>query len=315
MKAISLVMLSAWALCTGDAHASGQAITSAAQLTQQSIQNTKSAGEQSVRVNQFGGQHAAPAQQPSQAYFDSHRTSPDCHCATSPFFSLNSSDVAPGTEITVVSPNPSAVIYYTTDGWTPTSASPRYAGPIAIHATTRLQAIAIEPQKLPSPVTEANYLVNGASPNLSQEIHVDQGVLVKGTELRFVTATKVNSETANIGDNIAILLDQNILSGRKVLAHRGMSADASIAWVERSGHGGKPGMIIFKLNSFTAQGTKVPLTAILTLAAPDIGTQTRRISDPTIVQVSGPLPPGNPAEILPGMAFTAVVAADTPVHP
>ena len=74
-------------------------------------------------------------------------------------------------------------------------------------------------------------------------------------------------------------------------------------------------MVIFKVESFPIHGATVPLNGILTLAAPDIGAQTRRISNPTLVQVIGPLPPGNPAEIEPGMTLTAQVAADTPVHP
>jgi hypothetical protein len=101
----------------------------------------------------------------------------------------------------------------------------------------------------------------------------------------------------------------------KIVAPRGMSVDASIAWVERSGRGGKPGMVIFKVESFTVHGTTVPLTGILTLAAPDVGAQERRISDPSMVQASGPLSPGNVAQIEPGMTLTVTVAADTTLHP
>jgi hypothetical protein len=93
-----------------------------------------------------------------------------------------------------------------------------------------------------------------------------------------------------------------------------MSVESSIAWVERSGRGGKPGIVIFKVDSFAIHGTTVPLNAMLTLAAPDVGSQTRRISNPLLVQVSGPLPPGNIAEIDPGMTLTAYVAADTPLR-
>jgi hypothetical protein len=217
--------------------------------------------------------------------------------------------------ISIESAEPEAVIYYTTDGWTPTNASPRYSGPITINATTRLQAVAIVPQKLPSPVLEAEYLVNGATPPSPADVLIDSGVLAKGTELRLITASKVTSETANVGDRIAILLDQNVVSAGKVLAPRGMSVEATVAWVERAGRGGKPGMVIFKVESLPIHGASVPLSGILTLAAPDIGAQTRHISNPGLVQVTGPLPPGNPAEIQPGMKLTAAVAADTPLHP
>jgi Chitobiase/beta-hexosaminidase C-terminal domain len=316
MKAIPLLILSAAVSAVGTDGAA-QAVTSTVQLTQQSIQNTKSASEgQSAHVTRQGLPQGTPsAQSNAQTFADGHGPSVNCHCARQPSFSLNSSDVAPGTVITIASTEPDAVIYYTTDGWTPTNASPRYTEPITINATTRLQAIAIVPQKLPSPVLEADYLVNGVAPTSPADVLIDSGVLAKGTPLRLVTASKVTSETANVGDRIAILLDQNVVAEGKVVAHRGMSVEASIAWVERAGRGGKPGMVIFRVESIPIHGASVPLSGILTLSAPDIGAQTRHISNPGMVQVTGPLPPGNPAEIQPGMTLTAAVAADTPLHP
>ena len=316
MKAIPLLILSA-ATLAADTEAVAQAITSTVQLTQQSIQNTKSASEgQTTHVSQHGLPQGTPSAQGNvQTFADGHSPSVSCHCAKQPTFSLNSSDVAPGTVITIASTEPDAIIYYTTDGWTPTNASPRYAEPITINATTRLQAIVIVPQKLPSPVLEADYAVSGAASPSPADVLIDSGVLAKGTALRLVTASKVTSETANVGDRIAILLDQNVVAGGKVVAHRGMSVDASIAWVERAGRGGKPGMVIFKVESISIHGASVPLSGILTLEAPDIGAQTRHIANPGMVQVTGPLPPGNPAEIQPGMTLTASVATDTPVHP
>jgi hypothetical protein len=315
MKAIPLFVLSACVSAMGT-NGAAQAVTSTVQLTQQSMQSTKNASDgQSVRINQHGLQQGGPSQGNVQTFVDSHRTSAECHCARQPYFSLNSSDVAPGTEVTIGSADPDAVIYFTTDGWTPTNASLRYTGPITINATTRLQAIAIVPQKLPSPVLEADYLVSGTTQPAAADFVADGGVLPKGTQLRLITASKATSETANVGDPISILLDQNVVVGGNVVAERGMSVEASIAWVERAGRGGKPGMVIFKVASFTVHGTSVPLSGILTLAAPDIGAQTRRISNPDIVQVIGPLPPGNPAVIEPGMMLTAVVATDTTIHP
>ena len=316
MKAIPLLVISALVFAVGTNGAS-QAITSTVQLTQQSMQNTKNASEtQSAHAKQNGLKQGGTSQQGNiQAYVDSHRTGPDCHCADQPFFSLNSSDVAAGTEISISSTDPDAAIYYTTDGWTPTNASTRYSGPITINATTRLQAIAIVPQKLPSPVLEADYLVNGPATSISADVVAEGGILTKGTPFRLVTASRVTSETANVGDHIAILLDQNLVAGGTVVAPRGMSVEATIAWVERAGRGGKPGMVIFKVDSFAAHGVTVPLSGILTLAAPDVGAQTRRVSNPLIVQVSGPLPPGNIAVIDPGMTLTAFVAADTTIHP
>jgi len=315
MKVIPLLMLGGSVLAAGTL-AGAQAVTSTVQLTQQSMQSANSASEQkSVHIGPGALQQGSASSQGTvQSFMDNTRSHPDCHCAHQPFFSLDSSDVAPGTEIEIGSPDPDAVIYYTTDGWTPTDASTRYSGPVTVNANTRLQAVAILPQKLPSPVAEADYMVNGA-PSSPSDLRVNSGVLAKGTVLHLITASNVSSDTANVGERIAILLDQNIVVGGTTVAERGMSVDASVIWVERAGQGGKPGMIIFKVSSCTIRGTTVPLSGVLTLAATDVGTQTRRISNPSMVQVSGPLPPGTAARIQPGMPLTASVAADTPIHP
>lgn len=57
--------------------------------------------------------------------------------------------------VTLSHPAPDAVLYYTTDGTVPTTASPKYEGPIAVSATTTLTAIALRPGYRPSePVRE-----------------------------------------------------------------------------------------------------------------------------------------------------------------
>ena len=45
--------------------------------------------------------------------------------------------------VAITDDTPGAVIYFTTDGSTPTPKSQRYAGPISLSATTTLKAIAI----------------------------------------------------------------------------------------------------------------------------------------------------------------------------
>ncbi len=58
--------------------------------------------------------------------------------------------ISPGTGIyhaaqlvTISDSTPNAVVYYTTDGTTPTTASTKYAGPLVVSSTTFLQAIAV----------------------------------------------------------------------------------------------------------------------------------------------------------------------------
>jgi hypothetical protein len=51
------------------------------------------------------------------------------------------------------------VIYYTTDGSTPTETSAQYNGPISLDATSTLRAVAVEPGKLPSEVYTATFVI------------------------------------------------------------------------------------------------------------------------------------------------------------
>ena len=54
----------------------------------------------------------------------------------------------------------SAVIYYTTDGSTPTASSTKYNGPVAISASETLKAIAVAPGSSSSAVASATYTLN-----------------------------------------------------------------------------------------------------------------------------------------------------------
>lgn len=55
--------------------------------------------------------------------------------------------------VTITSPQEGAVIFYTLDGSTPSTASTLYTGPLTINSTTRLRAIAAAPGLLPSLVS------------------------------------------------------------------------------------------------------------------------------------------------------------------
>ena len=113
---------------------------------------------------------------------------------------------------------------------------------------------------------------------------------------------------------LQLKLDQNLMVGDTIVAARGSLGKATITRVEHAGRGGKPGVIGFKVETLVVNGVSIPLSANLTLAAPDIAAQAAKISNPSVVRISGTLPKGDEAVIEPGMPLTAIVEEDTELH-
>jgi len=61
------------------------------------------------------------------------------------------------------SKTPDAVIYYTTDGSTPTAASTKYTGPVTVANSLTLKTIAVSPTMGTSVVSAATYVIQGSS--------------------------------------------------------------------------------------------------------------------------------------------------------
>lgn len=293
-----------------------QAMGEAVQINNQSLHGLGNSGPKSINLNGSVVQPAAPGSAAGDyGAIQSQRPLPDCGCAAEPVLSAGSSYVKDGTQVSIASPSKDAVIYYTTDGWTPTAASTRYTGPITIHADTRLQVIAVEPHKLPSTIVEADFSVTGSRPIWVPRVKAPGGVLVKGTVLRLVTNADVTSDDAQVGDSIPLRLDDFVMDGDTIVARRSAAGEAILTKVVPAGPNGKPGVIAFQVQSLKVGGVTVPLSATLTLAAPDKAAPEQRIESTSQIHVARFLAHGDEAEIVPGMALTAVVAADTSLHP
>jgi Chitobiase/beta-hexosaminidase C-terminal domain len=293
--------------------ATSQAITQTVQVTQGSMQSAQHPSNISVPVDRTNNPKGKSRSVTNLA--DQPRVfPPPCNCAKQPVFSIPPGELAAGNLVIISSVSPDATIYYTTDGWTPTAESPRYTAPIPINATTRLQAIAIEPTRLPSSIAEITYTVSGVTPPRPERSLSITSPLQKGTLLRVVTGSRINSQTAQVGDRIFLMLDQNLVVDGAIVAPDGTAVDATITKVERAGLGGKSGAITFQVHSLNVHGTTVPLSAILTLAAPLNGKPAQNNPNSMIVNVGGAQIRGIDAEIEPGMIVLAPVAADTPLH-
>jgi hypothetical protein len=164
--------------------------------------------------------------------------------------------VKPGTyttPITVKLTNRSrgAIMYYTTDGWTPTAASTRYVGPITIDSTTKLQVIAIAPYSVRSMVVSALYTFpNSPSANSTPLAPSDASASANplATPVHFVFAADVNSKSAEIGDKVPLTLAEDLTIGGTVVARKGAHASVTIIQVDKTGAGGAPGTLEFRID-------------------------------------------------------------------
>ena len=89
--------------------------------------------------------------------------------AAAPTFSPAGGTYTSAQTVTIADSTPSAIIYYTTNGTTPTTSSTVYAGPITVSSTETLQAIATASSYSTSSVASAAYTVTpiAAAPTFS----------------------------------------------------------------------------------------------------------------------------------------------------
>jgi Chitobiase/beta-hexosaminidase C-terminal domain len=212
-----------------------------------------------------------------------------------PVFSSGSGTVQPGTKISIRSETHYATLYYTTNGWTPTTQSAKYAGPITINANTHLEVIAVGPNFVRSVVERADYQVpNSPAPALESTVVVpEDGTLRAGTPVRVAFAGKeIDSESAAVGDEITVVLDEQVKFGETVLAPKGAPVHAALTFADPA-HGGAPGDLVFEIHAVEIAGKRVPL-----------------FGGETLEGAKGVLGSKN-AKIKPGMTAMAFVAADT----
>ena len=209
-----------------------------------------------------------------------------------PMFSVLSGSVPAGTKVSIRSDTHYATLYYTTNGWTPTTQSAKYTGPITISSTTHLEVIAVGPNFLRSAVERADYVVPNSPVRVLETTFLvpEDGMLRAGTPLRVAFAGKeIDSESAAVGDDIAVVLDEQIQLGESVLAPKGTPVNAGLTFAD-PGQGSAPGDLVFEIHSVKVAGKHVPL-----------------FGGETLEGRKG----GKNARIKPGMTATAFVAADT----
>jgi hypothetical protein len=84
--------------------------------------------------------------------------------ATAPTLSPVGGTYSSAQTVSLTDTTPGAVIYYTTDGSTPTTASATYTAAITVNSTTTVKAIAVASGYTTSPVSSATYTISAAAP-------------------------------------------------------------------------------------------------------------------------------------------------------
>jgi hypothetical protein len=201
-----------------------------------------------------------------------------------------------------------AIMYYTTDGWTPTAASHRYVGPISIDSTTNFQAVAIAPYHARSLVASAVYTFPAAGSSADQVSDtVPPNPACVPVQLLF--AQDVSSRTAEIGDKVLLTLADDLTVSGAVIAPKGASATVTVIQVMKTGAGGAPGEIDFQADPLPTTLGLVNLRGAAALEG-----EIKLPNAAVLIPVVGPLTlfrHGKDADIKSGTPFTAYLDTTT----
>lgn len=319
-------------------------------------QQAQQAMQQAQMANQHAMQDAQQAnQQFTQQMMEASQDAAALQCcdppAAPPKFSLKSGKYDAPETVRMTDTTRGPIIYYTTDGWTPTPKSQRYMGPITIDSTTRLQAIAIAPYCMRSLVASAQYtfptptsapasaatslvtapagsaasgasngaLSSAASAGVGQSAEAMSAanaygiLLARGTPVPLVFGAELTSQTAEVGDKIPMALSEDLKVGDAVIASKGSPAFGIVMQVDKTGAGGAPGDITFKADSLIVHGTVIELCGSALREG-----QANPPNAAVLIPVVGPFTVfkhGKDAVITAGTPFLASVRADTQVPP
>jgi hypothetical protein len=319
-------LLAMFALLLGGPFAVGQgdAAAQAMQAAQQAAQQSQQAATDAMR------QASEAAQQSSQAMQQSMQASQDalnapavcCSFAAAPKFSVKPGKYSAPTTVRITDATRGAIIYYSMDGWTPTTASARYIGPITISSTTTLRAIAVVPGLGRSIVVTAEYAVVPANGAQGQAVQIAKAwtvspiptpdgklILAQDTPVPLVFVSEVSSKTAQVGDPITFSVADDLKMGNEIVVKKGTLASGRVIQVDRTGPGGAPGVVAFQVETLNDNGALIKLYGDAAREG-----DAKLPSAEVLIPFVGPFTAfrhGTDAVIKAGEAFTGYLAADT----
>lgn len=289
----------------------------------QAVQDAQQAAQLATQAAEQANRDAMQASQQATQQANINSLNGNYPVTTAPRLSMKAGTYSAPIQIRLKDKTRGAVIYYTTDGWTPTTASTRYIGPITISSTTTFQAVAVAPNCSRSLVTTAVYTLpaaaNQASPSMTVSVlpsgksDTSELVLPKGLEVPLVFTSPVSSKTAEVGDLVSLELAEDIKAGDQVLVAKGTPAVGRVIQVDRPGMAGQPGDLTFEVESLKLKGTVVELAGERTKEGQN---KIKKVSSLTLIPFAGfsaLMLHGEEAEIDKGASVVAQVAKDTAV--
>jgi hypothetical protein len=229
------------------AHAQNEAAAQAAQAAQQAATEANQRAMQAMQDATRASQEANDKMMQEMKHINdaSQSAGPVIGLTAKPKISVKPGPQKAPITVKLSDSTRGAIMYYTTNGWTPTAASQRYMGPITIDSTTHLQVVAIAPYHIRSLVVSAVYTFPN-SPASAEQASAAAPSDPNCIPVHLVFAQDVSSRTAEIGDKVLLTLADDLTLNGAVIAHKGDAATVTVTQVEKTGAGGAPGEIDFQ---------------------------------------------------------------------
>jgi Chitobiase/beta-hexosaminidase C-terminal domain len=286
-----------------------EAMQAAQQASMQAMQANQQAMDNAMHANQEANEQAMREMQASADA--TQNNGPVVVLTATPKISIKSGKYPGPITIKLNDKTRGAIMYYRTDGWTPTTRSKRYLGPFTISQSATLQVIATAPYCFRSLVASAAYTLPttpaaSANTQSSSALNQTHGNVVP---VHFVFMQEVTSAKAQIGDKVPLTLANDVVFNGTTLARKGAAASVSIVQVDKTGPGGAPGEVHFRIDPMQAGTALIKLHGAASLEGQ---------AEPPNAQALIPLVGaffvfhhGKDAIIKPGTPFTAYLDASS----